>query len=128
MVEPLLHYLGPMGVICPHCHALHFDAEKLAKSTIYNPKFGMCCLQGQVDLPRLADATPDLLDLLHGHHPMSDTFKASICQYNAAFAFTSLGVKIDYAITNAQGPYSFRINGELHHLSGALLPTEGEQP
>ncbi|KNZ74287.1 hypothetical protein J132_07337, partial [Termitomyces sp. J132] len=57
-----------------------------------------------------------------------DTFKTSIHQYNAAFAFTSLGVKIDHAITNAPGPYSFRINGELHHLTGALLPVDGNLP
>ena len=88
----------------------------------------MCCLQGQVDLPRLGDAPPELLNLLHGHHPISNAFKASIWQYNAAFAFTSLGVKINHAITNAPGPYSFRINGELHHLTGALLPTEGNHP
>lgn len=60
---------------------------------------------------------------------MAETFKSNICQYNAAFAFTSLGVKIDdQSVTNAQGPYCFRINGELHHLSGALLPGDGEQP
>ncbi|KAG5722768.1 hypothetical protein E4T56_gene7959 [Termitomyces sp. T112] len=47
LIEYPPHYLGPMTVICPHCQALHFDAEKLTKSTIYNPKFGMCCLQSQ---------------------------------------------------------------------------------
>ncbi|KAG5323722.1 hypothetical protein C0989_011959, partial [Termitomyces sp. Mn162] len=47
LIEYPPHYLGSMTVICPHCQALHFDAEKLTKSTIYNPKFGMCCLQGQ---------------------------------------------------------------------------------
>ncbi|KNZ72420.1 hypothetical protein J132_03386 [Termitomyces sp. J132] len=128
LIEYPPHYLGPMTVICPHCQALHFDAEKLTKSTRNSPKFGMCCLQGQVNLPRLRDAPADLLNLLHGHHPLSNTFKTSIRQYNAAFAFTSLGVKIDHAITNAPGPYSFRINGELHHLTGALLPIEGNLP
>ncbi|KNZ76083.1 hypothetical protein J132_00236 [Termitomyces sp. J132] len=128
LVEYPPHYLGPMTVICPHCQALHFDAEKLTKSTRNSPKFGMCCLQGQVNLPRLQNAPADLLNLLHGHYPLSDTFKTSICQYNAAFAFTSLGVKIDHAITNAPGLYSFRINGELHHLTGALLPIEGNLP
>ncbi|KNZ81736.1 hypothetical protein J132_10939 [Termitomyces sp. J132] len=80
-----------MTVICPHCQALHFDAEKLTKSTRNNPKFGMCCLQGQVNLPRLQDAPADLLKLLYGNHALSDTFQTSIHQYNAAFAFTSLG-------------------------------------
>ena len=32
--EPIqIHYLGPMDVQCPECHALHFDCEKLSKST-----------------------------------------------------------------------------------------------
>ncbi|KAG6870300.1 hypothetical protein C0993_004841, partial [Termitomyces sp. T159_Od127] len=37
--EPLPHYLGPMNVICPHCQALHWDSEKLTKSTRNHPKF-----------------------------------------------------------------------------------------
>ena len=63
--------------------------------------------------------------MLCGISPYSKSFKKNIRQYNAAFAFVSLGVKIDQAITNAPGPYCFRINGELHHLSGALLPENG---
>ncbi|KAG5716843.1 ATP-dependent DNA helicase PIF1 [Termitomyces sp. T112] len=31
LIEYPPHYLGPMTVICPHCQALHFDAEKLTK-------------------------------------------------------------------------------------------------
>ena len=61
-----------------------------------------------------------------GISPHSNSFKKNICQYNAAFAFASLGVKIDHAITNAPGPYCFRINGDFHHLSGSLLPENGE--
>src|SRR5882762_9902254 len=40
-----------MNVECQHCHALHWDAEKLKASTLNNKRFGQCCLQGQVDLP-----------------------------------------------------------------------------
>jgi len=50
--EPLQrHSLGPMNVECQHCHALHFDCEKLSKSTRAVPKFGSCCLEGQIKLP-----------------------------------------------------------------------------
>ena len=45
------HSLGPMDVQCPHCHALHFKCEKLTNSSVVNPKFGICCLQGQIQLP-----------------------------------------------------------------------------
>jgi len=63
------------------------------------------------------------------HKPLSLLpSRKHICQYNAAFAFTSVGVKIDHTVTSSSGPYAFKINGELHHLFGALLPEEGQQP
>jgi len=127
--EPLgRHSLGPMNVECQHCHALHWDAEKLKASTLNNKRFGQCCLQGQVDLPPFPPPPPTLKNLLCGISPFSDTFRKHIHQYNAAIAFTSVGVKIDHSVTSASGPYAFKINGELHHLSGALLPEEGQQP
>ena len=63
--------------------------------------------------------------MLCGISPLFISFKKNIRQYNAVFAFVSLGVNIDHAITNAQGAYCFRINGELHHLAGSLLPEIG---
>ena len=69
----------------------------------------------------------ELRDFLYGISPLSAHFKDKIRQYNAAFAFTSLGVKVDHKITNAPGPYCFRINGDLHHLSGALLPPAAQE-
>ena len=35
---------------------------------------------------------------------------------------TSVRVKIDNSVTRQSGPYCFKIQGELHHLTGALLP------
>jgi len=34
---------------------------------------------------------------------------------------TSVGVKIDNSMTRQSGPYYFKIQGKLHHLTGALL-------
>ena len=50
-----VHYsdLESMDVICPSCKALHWMAEKLTKSSQRNPKFGMCCYSGKIDLPLL---------------------------------------------------------------------------
>ena len=50
-----------LTVICPHCHALHFDCEKLTSSRVNYPKFGMCCLQGQIQLPPFQPLTGALL-------------------------------------------------------------------
>ncbi len=41
--------------------------------------------------------------------------------------FTSVAVKVDEAVTNSSGPYSFRISGELHHRMGSLLPGENQK-
>ena len=123
------HSLGPMNLECPHCHALHFATEKLSASTRNSLKFGMCCLTGQIDLPPFPPAPIHLRDLFDGTSPHSLEFKTNIRQYNAAFAFTSLGVKVDHSVVAGSGPYSFRISGELHHLSGAaLLPLPDHAP
>jgi len=55
-------------------------------------------------------------------------FRNNIWQYNAAFAMTSVEVKIDNSITRQSGPYCFKIQGELHHLTGALLPHGDQTP
>jgi len=39
---------------------------------------------------------------------------------------TLVGVKIDNSVTRQSGPYCFKIQGELHHLTGALL-SHGDQ-
>ena len=122
------HSLGLMNFECSHCHALHFISEKLSRSLVNQLKFGMCCLTGQVQLPPLPQAPRELADLFNGTSPHSLQFKTNIRQYNAAFAFTSLGVTVDQSVTTGSGPYSFRISGELHHLSGALLPLDGNPP
>ena len=122
------HSLGSMTIECPQCHALHFAAEKLSNSTRNNIKFGMCCLSGQIVLPLFRPPPQDFQHLFDGTSPHSQEFKTHIRQYNSTFAFTSLGVKIDYSVTAGSGPYSFRISGELHHLSGALLPLPNNAP
>ena len=69
------HSLGPMNLQCSYCHALHFSVKKLSKSTIREPKFGMCYLSGQVDLPPFPPAPRDLRDLCDGTSPHSLDFK-----------------------------------------------------
>ena len=63
------HSLGLMNVECPDCHALHFMLEKLTKSSKRSPKFGICCLQGQIQLPPLSEPPPLLHKLLTSSIP-----------------------------------------------------------
>jgi hypothetical protein len=121
--DPLTrHTVGSMDIECQHCRALHFGGEKLSASRVNNPKFGLCCLQGQVRLPLLPEPPATLRDLLCGRSPLSPHFHKHIRQYNAALSFTSLGVKVDDSVTGTAGVYSFRIHGELCHRMGSLLP------
>ncbi|KAG2337894.1 hypothetical protein BDR05DRAFT_1004682, partial [Suillus weaverae] len=122
--EPIvLHTLGPLNVECPNCHARHFACEKLSKSTLQNPRFGMCCLQGQVSLPPFPSWPPELQQAYTNR-----TFISKIRQYNSALAFTSVGVNIEDRALQGSGPNAFRIHGSLHHLMGSLIPPEGIQP
>ena len=67
-IETNIEYnnLGMLAIICPYCHALHFDCEKLRSSWVNYPKFGMCCLQGQIQLPLLQPLTGILYNYLTG--------------------------------------------------------------
>jgi hypothetical protein len=39
-----------------------------------------------------------------------------------------MGGNIDKDINNAKGPYVFRINGQVHHRIGSLLPLPHQSP
>ena len=114
------HNMGPMNVACPNCQALHWDCERLTKSSKRNPKFGMCCLSGNVALPMQNPPPPQLMSLFNGQTVESKNFLQHIRKYNAAFAFTSLGVKT--VNLPGHGPYVFKIQGMLSHRIGSLLP------
>ena len=122
--EPIMkNNLGAMNVECQHCHALHFDCEKLSKSTWNNPVFGICCLEGLVQLPFLPEWPATLWNLFQDHN-----FREHIQQYNSSLAFTSLGVEVDCYTVQGSGPAAFHIHGALYHLMGSLMPAEGRDP
>jgi len=65
---------------------------------------------------------------LTGNDYSSREFCNNIWQYNAAFAMTSVEVKIDNSVTRQSGPYCFKIQGELHHLTSAFLSHNDQTP
>ncbi|KAK4592722.1 hypothetical protein RGQ29_017025 [Quercus rubra] len=58
----------------------------------------------------------------------SKTFRTLIRSYNAMFAMTSMGGKVDSRINDGRHPYIFKLNGQNHHRIGTLLPNDGEDP
>ncbi|KAJ3831950.1 hypothetical protein F5878DRAFT_729527 [Lentinula raphanica] len=123
------HDLGRMEYQCQHCKALHWLSERITGSKQTNPQFGMCCKHGEVQIP-LLPSPPDYLQLLFTSQDLqAKEFRENIAQYNAALAFTSVGVSTDESVNHhSRGPPVFRIHGELKHWFGSLLPKEGSAP
>jgi hypothetical protein len=117
-----------MDVVCSGCGALHWKDEKLTKSSWTNPSFGMCCFSGKMDLPKLHEPPPELLQLLSGTDDIAKNFRKDIHRYNNALAMTSLGCKTDDSINHGGGPYVFKVHGKLTHRSGSLLPPPNGHP
>ncbi|KAF8964922.1 hypothetical protein BDZ97DRAFT_1622190, partial [Flammula alnicola] len=110
--EPMArHDLGRMDVECPHCGALHWMMEKLARSSATSPEFGFCCKSGKIQLPALQAPPEALKALFDGQDEQAKEFRENIWKYNRAFAFTSLKVKEDYSVNQGRGPPVFRIQG-----------------
>ena len=121
------HSLGPMNIPCHYCGGLHWADERLAHSLDTNPEFGKCCNHDEVQLPSLCDLLAPLRALFVGNDAAAQEFHENIWQYNSAFTFTSIGVKQDAAINSGNAPYIYCINGELHHLTGSLLPLPAQK-
>ncbi|ORE00847.1 hypothetical protein BCV72DRAFT_283125, partial [Rhizopus microsporus var. microsporus] len=133
--------LGRMDKECSHCHALRWIDERQETSSMRNPSWESCCKQGPVQLQLLPDPPEYLKDLLERTDTQGSHFKDNLRQYNAAFAFTSLGCDIvspeDRASNsssnsnnnnNRGGLNAFQIHGALCHRQGPLTPVEGSEP
>ncbi|KAF8972076.1 hypothetical protein BDZ97DRAFT_1913321 [Flammula alnicola] len=122
-----LHDLGRMNVECPFCRALHWLDERVASTSSSRPEFESCCQRGKIILPNLTVPPTALYNLFVADTIQGKEFRKNITQYNAALAFTSMGVDVDRSIVG-RGPPVFRIHGELTHLAGSLLPESGKRP
>ena len=77
----------------------------------------------------MAPPPEELYYLFTAATPQAERFRHHIRQYNAALAFTSLGVEVDTSVNEGGGgPPTFRIHGELCHQLGSLLPRRGDRP
>ena len=119
--------MGRMDIHCAHCDTLHWIEERNTSSPCTHPNFTTCCSCGKVSLPPLALPPSPLRDLLEGQTSEAKEFRNQIRKYNNAFAFTSVGAKIDQSMARGR-VYTYHLQGELHHRMGSLLPSERETP
>jgi hypothetical protein len=91
--------------------------------------YSNCCKYGKIRIPPFKDPPQFLARLLdYKGDSLSKHFLQKIRQYNSMFAFTSMGGNIDRKINQGEGPYVFRINGQIHHRIGSLLPKPDQVP
>ena len=118
-----VHNLEQMSIECPSCHALHWRAKALTRSTVNDTIFGMCCYQGKISLSELDNIPQALYDLFTGSDPISRDFHNLILFYNNALAMTSVGKTTDHTVNQGGGgPYSYVLHGELIHQAGSVIP------
>lgn len=114
-VEINAHHAGLMDKECLHCHALHFREETV------NNHFMSCCHNGLINLPQ--PRTNQGLKQIFVEDPQ--LFK-NIRQYNSAMAFASLSANKKDVPGN--GPYCFKIQGQIYRFISDLLPQNNEDP
>ena len=114
---------------CESCGDILWYEERNVKSRRPSqPKFSLCCSEELIYLPLLKHAPPVLEELLNYDGPSFVHFHDNRRRYNAMFAMTSMGGKVDRTVNDGNGAYVFRLNGQNHHLIGSLLPVEGSKP
>ena len=86
----------------------------------------MCCKGGKIVIPPFRARPEPLASLAKfSGGSRSNKFMKNIRQYNCLFAFTSMGANIDCSLNDGRGPPIFKINGQVHHRIGSLLPPDG---
>ncbi|XP_051154931.1 uncharacterized protein LOC127277677 [Leptopilina boulardi] len=122
----LEHYLGDMNVLCTHCKAKHFKAEKVGKK---GNSFNDCCSHGKVVLDPLPDPPEILKNLFEGTHPLSNHFYSNIRKYNNSFSFASFNANLIEFNNRRPGPFCFKIQGQIYYqINTSLYPSNDEMP
>ena len=89
----------------------------------------LCCLKGKVQLDVFPQPPVFMQHLYEGTDSNGKHFLTNIRKYNCAFQMTSFGTSFGCSETTMAGfNLSFRIQGQVYHLIGSIIPAEGESP
>ncbi|UYV67116.1 hypothetical protein LAZ67_4003936 [Cordylochernes scorpioides] len=114
---PTEYIIGGLDIVCPYCSALHFPGETVGSS---------CCHKGKVILPTLSSFPYEMMELMTSNSVEAKYFQTNIRSYNSSLAFASMGAQVD--VFSGQGPFCYRIHGQIYHLTGPLHPHENRAP
>ena len=119
-----------MSFTCSQCGALMFKGEKSGGSLSgENPtaKFSLCCSNGEIKLPPIKEPPEKLKCLLTGNTKDCD-FRTKIRGYNSSLAFASMCVSGEEYKFKTNGPYCYRISGQVYHALSQMQPEPGRKP
>ena len=121
------HNLGRMDIVCRDCNALHWLAERSARSVQRQVmSFGKCCKYGDAILERMPQLPEPLNGLMTGSDRQSRLFREHLRHWNSLFAFTSIKFNMDDRPTAmGEGFQLFQVHGAIYHQQGPLVPPAG---
>ena len=108
--------IGKLDHVCQFCSARSFRGEA----------DGLCCCNGRVRVDPICQPPEPILTLFSGLYAESRQFLRNIRRYNSCFQMTSFGVTGNVA--EAEFMPTFRVQGQIYHRIGSLLPLPGTQP
>ena len=111
----VLSFVGRMEHECQHCGAMKWSKERP----------GLCCSSGKVCIPLIRSPPKPLSDLMSGSSSDSKHFLNNIRRYNNCFMMTSFGAN---EICLGGFHSTFKVQGQVCHTVGSLLPIDGEDP
>ena len=115
----VLIMIGSMDKKCQHCHAFKYKGESA----------GLCCASGKISLPPLKPPPEPLKTLFAGTTSQSKLFLRKIRKFNSCFQMTSFGAtKIVHNEDGRNFESTFKIQGQVYHRIGSLLPMPDADP
>ncbi|XP_054154561.1 uncharacterized protein LOC128953108 [Oppia nitens] len=109
---------------CQHCGSMFWVIEKTHGSK-NEPKYSKCCKKGLIILPPFQQI-PDELNILMTNPNYRHQFLSNIRAYNSNFSFVSVGAKVEEPTRD--GLCAFKIQGNMYHRMGSVLPQPGASP
>ena len=69
VINDLRRRLSPMNVRCQHCGAIMWPDERISNSTLWQPRFQLCCAKGREVLQPYAPLPSPISEYLEPMHP-----------------------------------------------------------
>nr|XP_043637916.1 uncharacterized protein LOC122608910 [Erigeron canadensis] len=124
LLSPEYIDIGDCTNVCQYCGALFwFDKRALSTPSGQCPVYIVCCKRGAVSTQFPVDPPDTIRRLFQDNH-----FMNNIRAYNSMFSMTSFGAKVDESVNQGNGPYVFKVTGQISHWLGSLCPLPGERP